>query len=74
MIASISAVVVAIAVGLLIRPIRGAVRRRARRDAAANLAFATAVTELTGNLQDVRIFGVEGPVGARLARASPRSA
>jgi ABC-type multidrug transport system fused ATPase/permease subunit len=65
-VASIAAAVAAVVIGLVLRPLRAAVRRRSQRTAEANLEFATAVTELTSTLQEVRIFGVEEPVGTRL--------
>ena len=66
--ASIAAAVAALVVGLVLRPLRMAVRRRSARTAVANLWFATGVTELTSTLQEVRIFQVEQPVGDRLAK------
>jgi ATP-binding cassette subfamily B protein len=72
-IASISVAVAALAIGLMLRPLRAAVRRRSGRAAAANLEFATGVTELASTLQEVRIFGVEQPVASRLAVAADRA-
>lgn len=66
--ASLGAAVAALLIGLVLRPLRVAVRRRSARTAAANLEFATGVTELTSTLQEVRIFQVEQPVGDRLSR------
>jgi ABC-type multidrug transport system fused ATPase/permease subunit len=71
-VASIAAVVVALGLGLLIKPLRSAIRRRARREAGANLEFATAVTETTASLQEVRIFGVSNQVGDRLEGLATR--
>ena len=61
----LAAVVVSAAgviVALLLRPVRDAVRRRSHRAAAANLAFATDVTEFAASLQEMRVFNVEEPV------------
>jgi len=65
-IASVTAAVVTLALGLTLRPLRAALRRRSARAAQANLEFATGITELTSTLQEVRIFGVEAPVADRL--------
>lgn len=71
--ASLAAAVAAVLIGLALRPLRAAVRRRSGRAAASNLEFATAITELTSTLQEVRIFGVEHPVGERLDTLNQRS-
>ena len=73
-IASIGAALAALLIGLVLRPLRLAVRRRSALAAAANLQFATGVTELTANLQEVRIFQVERPVSDRLAALTDESA
>ncbi|MFN8024844.1 MAG: ABC transporter ATP-binding protein [Acidimicrobiia bacterium] len=65
-VASIAAAVAALLIGLMLRPLRAAVRRRSGRAAQGNLEFATGITELTSTLQEVRIFGVERPVRERL--------
>ena len=65
-IASIAVVGAAVLIGLTLRPIRAAVQRRSRRASESNLAFATALTELAGTAQQVRIFDVEPQVRARL--------
>src|SRR5436305_1739672 len=72
-VASISAAVAALAIGLLLKPLRAAARRRAARYAAANLEFATGLTELASTLQEVRVFEVEDQVGQRLERLNDRS-
>ena len=64
--ASLGAALAALAIGLLLRPLRAAVRRRSSRAASAGLDLATGVTELSANLQEVRIFGVKQAVGERL--------
>jgi ATP-binding cassette, subfamily B, bacterial len=71
-IASIAVAFAALAIGLILRPLRAALRRRSARAAAANLEFATHVTELASTLQEIRIFGVEQPVGSRLGDAADR--
>ncbi len=58
--------IAAMAIGLLVRPLRVAARRRSRRFAQSRLTMATGVTELATTLQDVRIFGVEHRVRERL--------
>jgi len=65
-IASVAAAVAALAIGVMLQPMRAALRRRSSRTAAANLDFATGITELSTTLQEVRIFGVEAPVADRL--------
>jgi ATP-binding cassette, subfamily B, bacterial len=72
-IASVAAGLAALALGLILRPLRAAVRRRTGRAAAANLAFATGLTELSSTLQEVRVFGVETPVGDRLDELNRRN-
>ncbi len=64
--ASLGAAAAALLIGVTMRPLRGAVRRRSRRAAAANLDFATGVTETSVTLQEVRIFGVSEPVFERV--------
>lgn len=71
--ASVGAAAAALVVGLVLRPMRLAARRRSARAATANLEFATAVTELTSTLQEVRIFEVERPVGDRMGRLADES-
>ena len=72
-IASVAAAVAALAIGLMLRPMREALRRRSSRTAQDNLDFATGITELSTTLQEVRIFGVEGPVADRLDVLNRRS-
>jgi ABC-type multidrug transport system fused ATPase/permease subunit len=64
--ASIGAAIAALAIGVMLKPLRSAVRRRMQRSAQANLEFATATTEFASNLQEVRIFGVENAVRDRI--------
>jgi ABC-type multidrug transport system fused ATPase/permease subunit len=68
--ASIGVALAALGLGLMLRPLRAAVRRRSARAATTNLDFATGVTELASTLQEVRIFGVERPVASRLGDAA----
>lgn len=58
--------------GLLLRPLRGVMRRRSRRTAEANVAFATAATELAATTQEIRIFDVEDAVMGRLDALAER--
>ena len=65
----VAAVVVAgtaLVIGLGLRPLRGAVRRRAGLMAEANLSFATGLTEFAATTQEARIFVVEDQVRSRL--------
>jgi ABC-type multidrug transport system fused ATPase/permease subunit len=71
--ASVAAAVAALLIGLMLRPLRAAVRRRSARSAAANLEFATGITELASTLQEVRVFGVEQPVASRLDQLNDRN-
>jgi ABC-type multidrug transport system fused ATPase/permease subunit len=72
-VASIAAAAAALMIGLLLRPLRAALRRRSSRAALANLEYATGLTEMTSTLQEVRIFGVEPQVRARLDTLNRRS-
>jgi ABC-type multidrug transport system fused ATPase/permease subunit len=56
----------ALVIGLGLRPLRGAVRRRAGLMADANLAFATGLTEFAATTQEARIFVVESQIRSRL--------
>ena len=56
----------ALVIGLCLRPLRAAVRRRAGLMAEANLAFATGLTEFAATTQEARIFEVERQVRSRL--------
>src|SRR5207237_527978 len=49
----------ALVIGLCLRPLRAAVRRRAALMAEANLAFATGLTEFAATTQEARTFEVE---------------
>ena len=53
-------------IGLLLRPLQGRVRQSSRRSADANLEFATALTEIAANVQEVRVFGAEDAVRDKL--------
>jgi ABC-type multidrug transport system fused ATPase/permease subunit len=72
--ASLGAAAAAVLIGLMLRPLRAAVRRRSRRAAAANLDFATGVTEMGMTLQEVRIFGVQRAVGGHVDSLNERQA
>lgn len=65
-VASIAAGLAALLIGLILRPLRAALRRRSRGTAAADLRLATGVTELTATLQEVHIFGAKPAVVERL--------
>jgi ABC-type multidrug transport system fused ATPase/permease subunit len=58
-VAAVVAAVAALAIGMVLRPLRAVVRRRTRAYADANLDLATGVTEFASTLQEVRIFGVQ---------------
>jgi ABC-type multidrug transport system fused ATPase/permease subunit len=72
-VASIAAAFVALGMGLLLKPLRAAGRRRSGRAAQANLDFATGLTELASTLQEVKVFGVEDEVNERLGALNRRS-
>jgi ABC-type multidrug transport system fused ATPase/permease subunit len=65
-IAALVVVAAATLVALVLRPIRKAVRGRARASALANLAVATDVTEIASTMQEIRVFNVEGVVAQRV--------
>jgi len=73
-VASLAVAGAAAGIALMLRPIRTLVQRRSRGTADANLAFATALTELAASAQEVRVFGVEGHVRRRLQRLSDQQA
>jgi len=73
-VAALAVAVAAAAIGLMLRPFRALAQRRSRGAADANLAFATALTELAASTQEVRVFGVEGDVRRRLERLSDQQA
>jgi ABC-type multidrug transport system fused ATPase/permease subunit len=58
-VAAVVAALAALAIGMVLRPLRAVVRRRTRAYADANLDLATGVTEFASTLQEVRIFGVQ---------------
>lgn len=72
-IASVVAAAASFGIGLMLRPLRAAVRRRSGRAAAANLDFATGLTELASTLQETRIFGVQDEVETRLDELNRQS-
>jgi len=59
--------------GLLLRPLRAVVRRRARGAVAAGMHFATSVSELSELGLELHVFHVQGEARARIARANERS-
>jgi ABC-type multidrug transport system fused ATPase/permease subunit len=65
-IAALVVVAAATGVALLLRPLRNAVRGRARASAEANLAVATDVTEIASTMQEIRVFNVEDIVARQL--------
>jgi ATP-binding cassette, subfamily B, bacterial len=73
-VAAVATAFAALLIGGVVRPLRAAARRRSRRNAEARLVMATGVTELVTTLQDVRIFGVEDRVRARLDGLVERAA
>ena len=68
--ASVAAAIAALAIGLMLQPLRKAARRRSARAAQSNAEFATGLTETAAILQAVRIFQVEDSVRERLADLS----
>jgi ABC-type multidrug transport system fused ATPase/permease subunit len=71
-VASIGAAIAAVMIGVVLAPLRAALRRRSSRAATANLEFATGITEAASSLQEVRVFEVEGQVAGRLDRLIDR--
>jgi ABC-type multidrug transport system fused ATPase/permease subunit len=55
-----------IVLALVLRPIRWAVRRRSQETARANLAYATAVTEMAATAREIKIFNVQDPTRRRI--------
>ena len=66
--ASVGAVVAVVLLGSLLRPIRRALRHRAKAAATANMDFATTLTESAAVALEIRVFNVQGPIVARLTR------
>ncbi|MFM8303251.1 MAG: ABC transporter ATP-binding protein [Actinomycetota bacterium] len=64
--ASVAVASAALAIGLMLRPLRAAARRRARRRNNARLTLGTSVSEFSTALQEVRIFGVGPEIEARI--------
>jgi ABC-type multidrug transport system fused ATPase/permease subunit len=69
-IAALAVAVASAAIGLMLRPIRLATNRRSSVAADGNLRFATALTELATNAQEIRVFGVEDQVRQKLSESS----
>jgi ABC-type multidrug transport system fused ATPase/permease subunit len=68
---ALAAIVVGAAVVLLalvMRPLRGAVRRRSRATADADVRFATSISEVTTIAQEIKIFDAGEPVRDRVSR------
>lgn len=59
--------------GLLLRPLRSAVRRRAREANAAGMEFATSVNEVSVLGLELHVFHVQDKAHARLAEANDRA-
>ena len=73
-IASLGAFTASLALALLLRPLRAATRRRSRRAAQANLEYATKITEVTSQAQEIRVFNVVDAVGSDIDHAVARTA
>ncbi|MGH9048607.1 MAG: ABC transporter ATP-binding protein [Acidimicrobiia bacterium] len=65
-VASLAAAGAALAIGLMLRPLRAAVRRRAGRRADARLQLGTSISEFSAALQETRIFAVGEQVEQRI--------
>jgi ABC-type multidrug transport system fused ATPase/permease subunit len=72
-VAAFAVVGAALAIGLLLHPLRKRTRGLSSRTASANLEFATAITEFTTTAQEVRVFDVEPQVRDRLEALSRAS-
>jgi ABC-type multidrug transport system fused ATPase/permease subunit len=59
--------------GLFLRPMRQAVRRRAKEAAAAGMGFATSVNEISELGMELHVFHVQRPVGSRIAALIDRA-
>jgi ATP-binding cassette subfamily B protein len=64
--ASLAVALAALAIGLTLRPLRAAARRRAGRRAGARLQFGTSISEFSATLQETRIFGVGEQIEQRI--------
>lgn len=65
-VATLAATGAVIVVALVLRPIRWAARRQARETARANLAYATAVTEIAATAREIKIFNVQDRARRRI--------
>jgi ABC-type multidrug transport system fused ATPase/permease subunit len=68
---AVAAVVVGAAVvllALIMRPLRGAVRSRSRATAAADVEFATSISEVTTIAQEIKIFDASPRIRDRVSR------
>ena len=65
--AAVGVALAALALSLVLRPVRSATRRASGRAAGANLGVATDVAELAGHALEVRIFGAERSVAGKLS-------
>ena len=66
---ALAALVVGVAVvvlALIMRPLRGAVRRRSRTTADADVEFATSITEVTSIAQEIKVFDAADRVRDRV--------
>lgn len=64
--ASLAVALAALVIGLTLRPLRAAARRRAKRRAAARLQLGTSIAEFSATLQEARIFGVGEQIEQRI--------
>lgn len=64
--ASLAVLALVVMLGLVLRPLRLAVRRASDRSATANLSMATSVSELSALGLETNVFGVQRPVEQRV--------
>jgi ATP-binding cassette, subfamily B, bacterial len=67
-VATLAAVGAVLVLALVLRPIRWAVRRRSSETARANLAYATAVTEVAAMAREIKVFNVQDQTRRRIDR------
>ena len=72
--AALGAAIAALAIGMLLQPLRGSARRHSASFAESNAEFATGLTESASLLQVVRIFQIKDAIEKNLTDLSERAA
>ncbi len=65
-VATLAVIGAVIALALILRPLRGAIRRQSREAAQANLVYATAVAETATTAREIKIFNVHTEARRRI--------